>query len=165
MTREPGLVDDVREVARTATRSAARGKKAAPRTIDVRFAGGTTARLDPVSARDRVWADVLEELKATGRPAYVEIDPKTRHITTVLLPRPLTVTAVREIAGGDLEIDLEISHARHYLRREHPRFEELRKTLERSRRAKEPVLVTDSLDGSAIVDARPARTPRARTRR
>ena len=42
------------------------------------------------------------------------------------------------------------------LRRDHPRFEELHALLEYARRAKTYVLVTESLDSSAIVDVRPA---------
>src|SRR5262249_62077165 len=72
-------------------------------------------------------------------------------------------TLFRSLPRGDgLEVELEISHARHYLRREHPRFDEMHKTLERARREKAPVLVTESLDSSAIIDVRPAPSAGAR---
>jgi hypothetical protein len=154
MTRERAPIKDVLEVAG----GRARAGEAESVAIDVRFGDGTAARLDPTSARDRVWAEVLESLRDTRQPAYVEIDPKTRYITSLLLPQELVVTDIREIPGTVyLEIDMEISEARHYLRREHPRFDELRKILERARRKNEAVLVTESLDGSAIVDVSPAR--------
>lgn len=157
MTREFALVDEVVDIAGEHAR--ARTKETG--AIDVRFGGGTAARLDPTSARDRAWAEVLESLKETRQPAYVEIDPETHYIASLLLPQALAVTAIREVPGtADLEIDMEISQARHYLRREHPRFDELREVLERARRQKQTVLVTESLDGSAIVDVRPARITR-----
>ncbi|MEA2883847.1 MAG: hypothetical protein QOH32_3103 [Bradyrhizobium sp.] len=164
MAQESVLVDDVRDVA--GGRQPAKGKRAgaAGDRIRVSFATGVDARLDPGSPRDRVWAEVLQSLRDTRQPAYVEIDPDTRHITSLLLPVNFTVAAVRELPGADgVEVELEISHARHYLRREHPRFEEMLKALESARRDRTRVLVTESLDGSSIIDVRPA--PAANRRR
>jgi hypothetical protein len=163
MAPEPALVDDVRSIRHEDPSSErARGKQAQP-SIRIRFASGADARLNPESPRDRTWAEVLESLRASRQPAYVEIDPETRYITSLLLPRSFVVAAIRETPQSDLEIELEISHARHFLRRDHPRFEELRALLEYARRAKTYVLVTESLDSSAIVDVRPA--PAGGTRR
>ena len=165
MAQDSALVDDVREIAAEPRRGKSRRTKAAGDVIRVRFAKGVDARLDLASPRDRVWAEVLESLRDARQPAYVEIDPDTRYITSLLLPRSFIVTAIRELPRGDgLEVELEISHARHYLRREHPRFDEMHKTLERARREKAPVLVTESLDSSAIIDARPAPPAGARRR-
>jgi len=141
------LVDDVRDIAR--------GRPGAKKAdIKVRFASGVEARLDTRQDRDRTWVEVLESRRETGQPAYVEIDPETRWITSLLLPREFTVTAIRDAEADALEIELEISHARHYLRRDHPRFAEMHKILEDARRKKMPVLVTESLDGTAIIDVR-----------
>jgi len=157
MTKETALVDDVRSIARTPQRVKNKREQAAEAAINVRFARGAAGRLDPASNRDRVWAEVLESLRDSRQPAYVEIDPDTRYITSLLLPQKLAVTAIRELPNrGDLEIELEISQARHYLRRDHPRFDEWRGMLERARRERTPVLVTESLDSTAIVDLRPA---------
>jgi len=151
MAREIALVDDVLDVAVGRTR----GKTKAS-AIDVKFGAGAVGRLDFTSARGRAWAEVLKSLQEHRQPAYVEIDPETRYIKTLLLPLSFSVKTIREALGtGDLEIELEISHAVHYLRRDSPRFEELRKVLERARRQKEKVLVTESLDSEAIVDVRP----------
>jgi hypothetical protein len=165
MAQESALVDDVRDIA--GERQPGKGKRARAKRegIRVSFATGVDARLDPDSPRDRVWAEVLESLRDTRQPAYVEIDPDTRHITSLLLPRNFAVTAVRELPGGEgVEVELEISHARHFLRREHPRFDEMLKTLESARREKTRVLVTESLDNSTIVDVRPAPAAGARRR-
>lgn len=156
MSSEAALVDDVRSIRREQpTPSTARRKREQP-PIRVRFAGGAEARLNPESPRDRTWAEVLASLRDSGQPAYVEIDPQTRYITSLLLPQAFYVSAVRDTPEGNLEVELEISHARHFLRRDHPRFAELQSLLERARRAKTPVLVTESLDSTAIVDVRPA---------
>ena len=160
MQSQPALVDAVREIRRErpATRKTARG--AAMQPIRVRFGSGVDARLNPASSRDRIWAEILESLRESGKPAYVEIDPDTRYITSLLLPQSLLVTAIRETPESDLVVELEISHARHYLRRDHPRFQEMHALLEEARRARTPVLVTESLDRTAIVDVRPARAGR-----
>lgn len=161
---ESAFVDDVRQVARKVPQ--AKGKRVKPEDtgIRVRFASGVAARLNPSNPRDTVWAEVLESLRDSRQPAYVEIDPETHYITSLLLPLKFNVTAIRDAARGDLEIELEISHARHYLRRDHPRFDEIHRILERALREKTRVLVTESLDSSAIIDVRPAPSGRARGR-
>jgi hypothetical protein len=159
MASRSALVDDVRDV----VRGKPPAKGAPPEAIVVRFAKGMVAKLDPESHRDRTWAEVLESVREQGQPAYVEIDPDSLYITALLLPRRFTVRAIRESPDGSgLELDLEISQARHYLRREHPQFDDLKKAIESAHRQKTMVLVTESLDASAIVDVRPVRTRPAR---
>jgi sugar phosphate isomerase/epimerase len=105
--------------------------------------------------RSRIWADVLRSLSESGQPAYVEIDPETSAITQLLLPIPYRVQRIAPARDG-LEVELVISHARHYLRKSNPRFEELRKALEAARAAQAPVLVTETLNEHEIIDVRPA---------
>src|ERR1043165_2640509 len=165
MAQVSALVDGVSDIAverQTGTRKRAKAKS---EPIRVRFAAGSDARLHPEKPRDRVWAEVLESLRDTRQPAYVEIDPDTRHITTLLLPRDFAVTALRELPNGEgVDVELEISHARHFLRRGQPGFDEMLNTLERARREKTRVLVTESLDSSTIVDVRAAPPAGARRR-
>jgi hypothetical protein len=164
-TASAALVDDVRNIApERAAKKRTRGAAAEP-PIRVSFAGGAAGRLDPVKPRDRVWAEVLQSLRDQKQPAYVEIDPDTGYITSVLLPRPFRVTAIRKTEAGDLEVDLEISHARHHLRHAQPGFERMLAILERARRDRSTVLVTETLDSSAIIDARPVAARAARRRR
>jgi hypothetical protein len=166
MAQETALVDDVRDVARGIRPEKGKQAGAGGEAIRIRFAGGVDARLDPASPRDRVWAEVLESMRDSQEPAYVEIDPDTRYITSLLVPQRFTVKAIRESGHGNgLEIDLEISHARHYLRRGHPRFKDMEQTLERALRDGTPVLITESLDSSAIIDVRPMRSSAKRQRR
>jgi hypothetical protein len=153
MSKETVLVDVVRSLAK----DRARGKSAKPR-INIRFASGAVGRLNPDDPRERVWAEVLESLRESKKPAYIELNTSTGRITSLLLPRAHEVIAIRDAEkDGDLEVELHRSHAVHYLRRRHPRFEELRELLEEAIRSQRSMLVTKSLDGSAIVDIRPAK--------
>jgi hypothetical protein len=164
MASQSPLVDAVRDIQHQRKQGGTRAGKAAQEAIVVHFAGGGSGLLDPASARDRTWNEVLESLHESGQPAYVELDPDTGHISSLLLPEDFTVAAIRTTPEGDLELDLMISAARHYLRRDHPHFDQVRRTLEKARRAKAHLLVTESLDGSAIVDVRPVPTGRSRRR-
>jgi hypothetical protein len=105
-----------------------------------------------------VWAEVLESLRETGAPAYVEVDPSTSVITELLLPIPFSVGRIERSPDG-LQVELIISHARHSLRRSNPDFEELRHTLEEARKRGSPVLITETLDSHEIIDARPVSGP------
>ena len=157
MAAEPVVVDHVRDIARERSPRGARAKGGASEApIRVRFASGVDGRLDPTKARDMTWAEVLQSLHDTKQPAYVTIDSDTGYITSLLLPRRFFVTDLRKTESGDVEVELEISHARHYLRRDREDFESVFDELEQARRGRTPVLVTESLDSSAIVDVRPA---------
>ena len=154
MSSETKLVDGVRDLARSSRARSGKPTKGSETPIRVQFTSGATAQLDPANKEHLVWAEVLDSLRESRQPAYVEIDPKTRFITSLLLPRPFYVVGIQQVADGDLAIDLEISQARHWLRRSHPRFDEFRKALELARRERSEVLVTESLDSSAITDVR-----------
>lgn len=154
MKIESAVVDSVRDITRERLKKKRKADDSSDRAIRVRFDGGVTGRLDPASPRDRVWEEVLQSLLESHEPAYVEIDPDTGYIVSLLLPRQFIVTAIHKTENGDREIELEISHARHYLRRGLPEFDRIFETLESARRARMPVLITESLDSSAIIDAR-----------
>ena len=158
------LVDGVSSISEERSRAKGARTAAASPAVLVRFAGGSTARLDPAKPRDRAWADVLQSLRESKLPVYVEVEPETGYLTSVLLPRQFLVTAIRDLDTGDREIELEISHARHYLRRGYPRFADILQILDDARKKKTPVLVTESLDSSAIIDVRPANSAGARRR-
>jgi hypothetical protein len=149
------IVDDVRSLSRPVDVRAAQAGAPAGRQVTVSFAGGGVGTLDVTEHRAAVWADVLRSLRATGQPAYVELDRETGMIVDLLLPARYTVGEIEGTPDG-LEVELVISHARHYLRRSNPRFDELRDALERARREQTPVLVTETLDEHEIIDVRAA---------
>jgi hypothetical protein len=132
-------------------------RERAAERVGISFRGGRTAYLDLREPRTAVWADVLASLLEAGRPAYVEIEPRTSLITALLIPARMRVLNLEPDKEEDgFEVHLAPSQARHLLRRSHPRFEALRRALEEARKSGRPVLVTDSLDGHEIVDVRPA---------
>lgn len=150
MKRRAVLVEGIRALG--ADRKRARSSRS---KTTVTFADGTVATLDLSDAREKVWAEVLGSLKDRRKPAYVELDLSTGRISSLLLPRAVSVVDVREpIRGGDLQIEFVESHAFHFLRRTHERFEEMRKVLETAMRTRGRLLVTDSVDGAELVDVR-----------
>ena len=146
-------VDRVQSIARPAQPA---GRAAGLNLAAVQFQGGQVCQLDLADPRARAWAAVLESLRLANLPAFVETDPASNRITRVLCPRAVTVAAVAPAPAGDRrEVELEISHARHFLRRSNPDFEELRRTLEEAREKGSPILVTETLEQHEIIDARP----------
>lgn len=129
-------------------------------SVAVRLDSGAEGRLDLTEPRSRAWYAVLDRLREAGLPAYIEIDPATSTITELLVPIEVTVTAVGPAEGDLVEVDLEISQARHVLRRGNPDFAELLGLLEAARAAGTPVLVTETARGEEIIDVRPL--PKAR---
>ena len=156
MARPKALVDSVSEVAREATPRAAKRARPAPVLLSVNFQSGQSAYLDMNLSRSRVWAEVLESLRETGQPAYIEVDEDSNVITELLLPRRVTVEAITPNEEGDgVDVELVISQVRHPLRRDNPRYEQLLRALESARKKKASVLVTEDLDTHEIVDVRP----------
>jgi hypothetical protein len=103
-----------------------------------------------------VWADVLESLRRSNLPTYVEIDPATNLITELLQPFAVRVGALSPAPAGDVvEVELIISHARHHLRRSNPDFQQLFNALQAARQRGTTVLVTETRDAHEIIDVRP----------
>ena len=123
-------------------------------SVTVRFAGGKFGVLDLSQPRSLVWAEVLHSMWEANQPAYVEIDPVTNLITELLCPLVVKVGDIRETNSG-AELDLIISHARHYLQRTQANYREWLDGLDSARRQKSPVIITET-DDHQIIDVRPA---------
>jgi len=148
------VITDVREVtSRLAAADERLGRVQVPHRRVI-FGGGRTGLLDLRLNRSRIWGEVLESLRDSGQPVYVEIDPDTDLITELLLPIRFLVGAVEPFDEG-LRVDLIVSQARHYLRASNPQFEQLRRQLETARDSRQPVLVTETIDDHEIIDVRP----------
>ncbi|TFG51038.1 MAG: hypothetical protein E4H37_08530 [Gemmatimonadales bacterium] len=156
MARPKALVDAVSEIARKATPRADKRAAPAPTLVSVNFQNGQSAYLDMSLSRSHVWAEVLQSLRETGQPAYVEVDEDSGVITELLLPRAVTVESItpREPEDG-VNVALVISHARHTLNRSNARYDQLLRALESARKTKASVLVTEDLDTHEIIDVRP----------
>jgi hypothetical protein len=155
MPRPNAVISDVREVTGQVAVAADERLGGAPvphrRVI---FGGGQSGLLDLSLDRSRIWGEVLESLRDSGQPAYVEIDPESDVITELLLPIRFLVGAVEPI-DDDMRVDLIVSQARHYLRASNPDFAEFRRLLETARDDRTPVFVTETLDDHEIIDVRP----------
>ncbi|MBS0470063.1 MAG: hypothetical protein JSR60_03245 [Proteobacteria bacterium] len=96
---------------------------------------------------------ILDNLRRTRRPVYLELDAASR-VRRLLLPRIVTVLGLDEIPSGDLAVRVEPSNLPHILRRSNPEFGVLRKAL-----AKPGAVLLTETDAHEIVDVRPARKP------
>ncbi len=165
MARPSVIVDGVSEVA---TAAHLRGERLAPTTpaiLRVKLRGGQSVLLDMNLPQSAIWADVLQSLRDTGQPAYVEVNPETKVITQLLLPRAVMVESVAPTVEKDgVQVELMISHARHFLRRSNANYNQLLRALETARKEKATVLVTETPDTHEIIDVRPVPVPTKRRR-
>src|SRR5437870_13871132 len=99
-------------------------KNSAPSRVVVHFEDGRNARLDPKDPRAPAYGEVLDELRRMILPAYVEVDPVSNLITRLLIPLIVRVKDIRPRSSGDLDVELEVSHARHILRRTNADYKE-----------------------------------------
>jgi len=144
------VVDDVTGLSTAADSRLVEGAQ----QVRVTFASGRTGLLDVSQHQGRVWAEVLQSLRDTGQPAYVEIEPDSGLITQLLLPRSYTVRALRR-EKDRLEVELDPSHAIHVVMRSNPHYDEIASALDRARKRRGRVLVTEGVASPEIVDARP----------
>jgi hypothetical protein len=162
MTKRQILVDGVSHVVKPSERTAAKAAALPAHLMNVQFFGGQEGLLDMRESKSAVWAEVLESLRQTHQPAYVELDPDTHLISELHCPIVVGVAAIRPVANSeDLEVDLVISHARHYLRRSHANYERNLANLRSAMEQQTKVIVTETHDMTEIIDVRPAEQPEA----
>jgi hypothetical protein len=151
------LIDAVKEGVDETAAKVAKERRGADRVISVRFVDGRVGLLDLTDPRTSLWMSVLRSLQERKRPAYVEIDARTHLITQLLQPKLQPVGDIRPLdKGPDLQVELLNSHARHILRRKHPRFTALLKLLRSAQKEQTLLWVTETLDTHEIIDVRPA---------
>ena len=122
------------------------------RGISVELEAGRRVRLDPANPRSVGFAQVLDGLNKQKLPVYLEIDPATSFITRVLIPHVTRVVDVRQGEDG-LDVEIELSHARHVLRRGSADFGELEKALRESMTTRGVIVLTED-DAHNIIDVR-----------
>jgi hypothetical protein len=131
-------------------------RTAAQATLTVHLRGGVTAQLDLRRPSGLPLAGLLDDLRQQGALVYLDIDPTTRTVARLLLPRPAVVLAVAPGPVGDRhELSLDDSHAHYFLRVTSPDYKQFLADLTASARQGTPVLVTYALDVPEIVDVRP----------
>ena len=123
--------------------------------ITVRL-GKSTCYLDPDDSRTPTWKKLLENLRESNDPVFLEVHPKTGVIERVLLPKVYRVKAISEGSKDELlEVELTISQAKHYLNRANPAFAELAAQLRSAQSEGGPILVTETSKHHEIIDVRP----------
>ncbi len=156
MPRENVIVDAIRSLSPSIEARAARPEEVG-QPITVNFESGQTAILDMSRLRSTVWMEVLDSLRQANLPTYIEIDLATRAITELLIPQAVKVQKLSTAPGeNDVEVELIISQARHFLRRANPDFQQLLDALRAAQAAGSTVLVTETLEEHEIIDVRPA---------
>lgn len=125
----------------------------AERGLFVELEGGHRVRLDPADPRSVGFAQILDGLNKLRLPVYLEIDTATSVITRLLIPHLTRVASVRQIDEGVLGVELELSHARHVLRRGQPDFADLERKLREAVTNRGPVILTED-DEHNIIDIR-----------
>jgi hypothetical protein len=121
--------------------------------LTVVLEGDRRIRLDPADRRAAGFAQILGELAERQRPVYVEVDPDTTGILRLLIPRVTRVVGMEPIAQGSYDVQLEMSHGRHVLRRDSPGFEKLESRLRDAIRSTDPLILTET-DAHEIIDVR-----------
>jgi hypothetical protein len=129
-------------------------KEAPPQGFLIEFEGNQNARLLPGGPAAGL-LEILEELRKMGAPVYVEVHPDTKAISQLLIPLVAKVAGITEAKGGEVDVALEISSARHMLSRSTPNFDEMLKALRTARENKTPMIVTET-DKHEIIDVRPS---------
>jgi Glutaminase len=115
--------------------------------------GEIRARLDPADPRSAGFTQILDGMRAQRSPVYLELDPETSTITRLLIPYVTRIDRVYPILVDVLGVELELSHARHLLRRSAPDFDEMEGQLREAQRTEAPVVVTED-DAHDIIDVR-----------
>lgn len=164
MARPNALVAGVSDLPRVVKGREGTRARGSSQLMTVKFDGGRTGLLDMTLPRGSVWADVLGSLHESQQPAYVEIDPTSHVIVELLCPSAMKVEAITPLSSKDgVQVDLTISHARHYLHRTSPDYDVLLKALQTAHKQKTTVLVTETLDAHEIIHVAPlavSKTPR-----
>ncbi|MEO5815929.1 MAG: protein-glutamine glutaminase family protein [Gemmatimonadaceae bacterium] len=124
------------------------------RGYTIELDGDRRARIEPGDTNAGGLARILDGLRQLRRPVYLELDPGTSAITRLLIPHVTRVAGIKPIDTGVLGVELELSHARHLLRRTSDDVAEIEKALREAIRTRTPVVVTET-DAHEIIDVRP----------
>lgn len=123
--------------------------------FSVELEGERRVRLEQADPRSARLAQILNDLARQQLPVYLEVDPETSVITRLLIPHVARVARLDTTEDG-YEVELEFSHARHFLLRSSPDFAELERLLREALQSRAPVIVTED-DVHRIIHVRPFR--------
>jgi Glutaminase len=134
---------------------AARTPEEKRKPVKITFETGREALLDLSYPRAEVWAKMIDHLEKNNRPVYVEIDPDTDMIIKLYMPQAARVFQIQPSGEEIVYVTFHTSHARHYLRRNHPNFQQMLDALQAAKDDNTVVLVTATFPEFEIIDVRP----------
>lgn len=115
--------------------------------------GDRRAVLPADDPRSAGYAQVLEGLEQLHRPVYLELDPDSDAIKTLLIPHVGRALSMRA-EGGHYLVEFAYSHGLHRLDGGSPDFAQLERALRTAIETREPLIVTET-DAHRIIDVRP----------
>lgn len=122
--------------------------------VNLTLENGKQARLNPEDPRSYAYLSVLNGISKHGLPAYLELDPDNQFIKVIHIPHVTRVVGIYPPQeGGLLDVELEFSHARHVLQKDHEDAPELEKLLRQAETQATPIIVTED-DAHNIIDVR-----------
>ncbi|MDX0177376.1 protein-glutamine glutaminase family protein [Sinorhizobium meliloti] len=128
-------------------------------TTNVYFDSGDTVRISGDDARSGSYRSILKDASDAHVPVFVVLEDTTGTILELHIPLPPDiVTSLSEADAQTLEVELQVSQGRHFLKRSSPDFQRLRDALENARKRETGVMVTET-DEREIIDVREARLP------
>jgi hypothetical protein len=130
-----------------------------PEWVTVYFQNKEKARLNPNNPRSAVYAEIIEDLMQIQTPVYVELDPADESINRLLIPLRVRVKAIMPNPSGGMNVELEISQARHFLNPKNPDYDDLLDRLRTAQKEGIEVLVTETEIEPEIIDVRAAPVP------
>jgi hypothetical protein len=128
-------------------------REAAPGGFSIEFGGKQTARLLP-EERNAWMLEILEALRKSGNPVYVEVHPDTQAVTRILLPLVSRIDRISEGKEGDIRVAMRMPSVVYSLPRGNPDFDELLRTLRAAYQGRAFMIVTDN-GRHEIIDVRP----------
>ncbi len=161
MAKPNVIVDGVRGISSPTETTAVVPGKPSVKVIEVNFNGGGSGNLELKDHRSLVWKEVLDNIRHPNQSVYVEIDPQTNVITEVLVPLSVKVGIITPLDNDDTEVELTVSHVKHYIRRSSPDFQKLSDALKKAKDEDKDVLVTEALNTHDIIDIKPNPNPMA----
>jgi len=152
MPKPNAVVGLITRIEPEVTKSGVSMLRESPDGVSIELEGQRTARLYP-GEKAAGQLEILEGLRGLGTPVYLEIDPDSRGITRLLIPLVSKVINISE-GAGDIDVELEMSQARHLLKRANSDFLELLETLRAAHAEGNSQVITET-DEHEIIDVRP----------
>lgn len=126
----------------------------------VELQNGSSFVVNQADNQSTIWLNLLNEFSETEESVYLEVEPETNIVQRLLLPKLYMVSGIEENSDDERQyVELEISHARHFISLSNPNYERLLNNLEEALEQNQPVLITEKLDEPEIIDVSPNPNP------